>query len=63
MIGGIVSVQTHKGLAGRESGDQGSHLHFISSVYGINREELVKNFKNGECPTNGFHVRMVGYGE
>lgn len=55
--------RTHRGLAGRESGDQGSHLHFISSAYGINREELVKNFKNGECPTNGFHVRMVGYGE
>ena len=37
--------RTHRGLAGRESGEQGSHLHFISSVYGIDRETLVKNFK------------------
>lgn len=55
--------RTHRGLAGRESGEHGSHLHFISSAYGIDREELVKNFKNGECPTNGFHVCLEGYGD
>lgn len=55
--------RTHRGLAGRESGEHGSHLHFISSAYGIDREELVKNFKRGVCPTNGFHVRLIGYGE
>lgn len=55
--------RTHRGLAGRESGEQGSHLHFISSAYGVDRGELVKNFKSGECPTNGFHVRLEGYGD
>lgn len=55
--------RTHRGLAGRESGERGSHLHFISSAYGIDREELVKSFKNGECPTNGFHVRLEEYGD
>ena len=55
--------RTHRGLAGRESGEKGSHLHFISSAYGIDREKLAKNFKNGECPTNGFHVRLIGFGD
>lgn len=30
---------------------------------GVDREVLVNGFKNGECPTNGFHVHLVGYGE
>ena len=55
--------RTHRGLAGRESGEHGSHLHFISSAYGVDREVLVNNFKKGECPTNGFHIHLVGYGE
>lgn len=53
--------RTHRGLAGRESGKHGQHLHFISSAYGIERELLVENFKKGICPSNGFHVRLVGY--
>lgn len=55
--------RTHRGLAGRETGEHGSHLHFISSAYGVDRDALVKSFKKGECPTNGFHVHLVGYGE
>ena len=53
--------RTHRGLAGRESGKHGQHLHFISSAYGIDRETLVENFKKGICPSNGFHVSLVGY--
>ena len=55
--------RTHRGLAGRESGNQGQHVHFISSAYGITREALVSDFKKGKCPTNGFHVRLLGYWE
>ncbi len=53
--------RTHRGLAGRESGKHGQHLHFISSAYGIERQSLVGNFKKGVCPSNGFHVSLVGY--
>ena len=53
--------RTHRGLAGRESGKHGQHLHFISSAYGIDRETLVGNFMRGICPSNGFHVNLVGY--
>lgn len=55
--------RTHRGLAGKESGNQGQHVHFISSAYGANRDVLVGGFKKGECPRNGFHVQLNGYGE
>ena len=50
--------RTHRGLSGRETGDQGSHMHFISSAYGISREDLVEQLKSGEYPTNGYHVHF-----
>lgn len=55
--------RTYKGLAGRESGNQGQHMHFISSSYGIDRDKLVEGFKNGNCPSTGFHVHLSGYWE
>lgn len=55
--------RTHRGLAGRESGDQGQHVHFISSAYGVDIGGLIDNFKNGKCPSSGFHVRLKGYWE
>lgn len=51
--------RTHRGLAGRESGNHGQHMHFISSAYGVKRTEIIEGFKNGECPSNGFHVKFV----
>jgi len=55
--------RTHRGLAGRESGNHGQHMHFISSSYGIDRDKLVEGFKKGDCPNNGFHVHLSGYWE
>lgn len=53
--------RTFMGLAGRENGNQGQHMHFISYSYGLDREKLVDDFKQGICPKNGYHVRLVGY--
>lgn len=55
--------RTHRGLAGRESGNQGQHMHFISFAYGVNRESLIEGFKKGVCPRNGYHVHLSGYWE
>ena len=55
--------RTHRGLAGRESGNHGQHMHFISSSYGLDRDKLVEGFKRGDCPKNGFHVHLSGYWE
>jgi len=53
--------RTFMGLAGRESGNQGQHLHFISYSYGLNRDQVVEDFKKGICPKNGYHVHLHGY--
>ena len=53
--------RTHRGIAGRESGSRGQHMHFISSAYGNDRPSLVAGFKEGVCPSNGFHVHLSGY--
>lgn len=45
-------------MLGRESGNQGRHIHFISYAYGLNRDILVDDFKKGECPKSGFHVKF-----
>lgn len=55
--------RTHRGLAGRESGKQGQHMHFISSSYGIDRDKFVDGVKKGDCPKNGFHVHLSGTGK
>lgn len=55
--------RTHRGLAGREPGSHGQHLHFVSSAYGLDRNTLRENFRKGICPGNGFHVHLAGYHE
>lgn len=53
--------RTFMGLSGRENGNQGQHIHFISYSYGLEKERLVDDFKQGVCPKNGFHIRFENY--
>lgn len=50
--------RTFKGMSGREMGNQGEHMHFISNAYGLDRNTVVEGFKKGECPKNGYHVHF-----
>lgn len=50
--------RTFRGMSGREPGNHGKHIHFISSVYGLNRNDIIDNFKRGKCPESGFHVKF-----
>ncbi len=54
---------TFRGLAGKESGEQGQrpHLHYISDKFGISREDLVKSIKKGECPASSVHIGILDY--
>ena len=45
-------------MSGREMGNQGEHMHFISNAYGLDRNKVVEGFKKGECPNNGYHVHF-----
>lgn len=53
--------RTFRGIAGEEPGEHGSHLHFISFAYGVERNVLVSDFMKGKCPGSGFHVRLTDY--
>lgn len=53
--------RTFKGMSGREGGNQGVHMHFISNAWQLDREKVVEEFKRGKCPRNGYHVRFSGY--
>lgn len=37
--------RTFKGMSGREMGNQGEHMHFISNAYGLDRNKVVEGFK------------------
>ena len=52
--------RTFKGMSGRESGNHGEHMHFISNAYGLDRKKVVEGFQKGECPQNGYHVCYSG---
>lgn len=54
--------RTYRGLAGKESGEHGQHLHFISNAYGVSRDALVADFRRCKCSTKGFHIHLNGYG-
>lgn len=52
--------RTFKGMSGRELGNHGEHMHFISNAYGLDRNKVAEGLKKGECPKNGYHVRFSG---
>lgn len=51
--------RTFKGMSGREAGNHGEHMHFISSAYGLDRNKVAEQFLKGECPRNGYHVHFM----
>lgn len=59
----VCFYSTTKGLAGKEPGEIGSqsHMHFISSDFGISKEKIIIDLKNGKTPSNGIHVRLINY--
>lgn len=51
--------RTFKGMSGRETGNHGEHMHFISSAYGLDRNKVVEQLKKGEYPKNDYHVHFM----
>lgn len=56
----VCFYRTTKGLAGREPGEIGSqsHMHFISSDYGISKDKIIEDLRKGKITSKGFHVRV-----
>lgn len=49
---------TRKGMLGEEAGVQGSkpHIHYLSSAFGITRDQLTQAIKDGKMPTSPVHI-------
>lgn len=49
---------TRKGMLGEESGAQGSkpHIHYLSSAFGITRDQLMQAIKDGRMPSSPVHI-------
>ena len=56
----VCFYRTRRGLNGEEPGKHGHepHMHFISCDYGMSKEDIINGIKNGETPSNGYHVRI-----
>ena len=54
-------LQTYKGLKGLEGGDQGKvpHIHYISDSFGISKDKIVEQIKNGEYPSTKVHIPLT----
>ncbi len=54
---------TYKSLKGKESWKKGqAHYHYISSQFGISRQELLQKFKSGKYPSSPIHIDLMNYG-
>jgi hypothetical protein len=53
-------VYTMKGICGLETG-QGSHIHYLSNIWGIKREKVVSDIKAGKYPNTGNHIPYARY--
>lgn len=52
---------TRKGMLGEEAGAQGSkpHIHYLSSAFGITREQLMQSIKDGRMPASPVHIGVL----
>lgn len=51
-------VYTYNSLTGKEKGNWGSHIHYISSKWGVSKEDIVAGIKNGRYVSSGLpHIK------
>lgn len=51
-------VYTYDSIGGKEKGDWGSHIHYISSKWGVSKTDVVAGIKNGRYVSSGLpHIK------
>lgn len=54
---------TYNSIAGKENWKDGqSHFHYISSAFGISREEFIKSMRSGQYKSTSIHIDLLDYG-
>lgn len=52
-------VYTYDSINGKEKGDWGSHIHYISSKWGVPKADVVAGIKNGRYVSSGLpHIKI-----
>lgn len=55
---------TMKGISGEENYKGGqAHFHYISSAFGISKEEFIQSIKTGKYKSSNIHIDLFGYRE
>ncbi|MBK5214607.1 MAG: hypothetical protein JJE55_13210 [Flavobacteriaceae bacterium] len=55
---------TYKSLGGKENWKDGQpHFHYISSAFGISKEDFVESMRTGNYKSTSVHIDLLKYGE
>jgi len=54
---------TYNSIGGKENYKGGQpHLHYISSAFGISRDDFIESMKNGQYKSTSIHIDLLEYG-
>ena len=54
---------TYNSIEGKENWKNGqAHFHYISSAFGIARDEFIESMKNGQYKSTSIHIDLLEYG-
>lgn len=54
---------TYNSIAGRESWKDGqAHHHYISSSFGVSKEDFIESMKSGKYKSTSVHIDLLDYG-
>ena len=54
---------TYNSIEGKENHKDGQpHFHYISSAFGITRDDFIKSMENGNYKSTSVHIDLLGYG-
>lgn len=54
---------TYDGVSGRENWKSGqSHFHYISSSFGVSKEDFIESMRNGKYKSTPVHIDLLDFG-
>jgi hypothetical protein len=54
---------TYNSIGGKENWKDGQpHFHYISSAFGVTREQFIESMKSGQYKSTPIHIDLLGYG-
>lgn len=55
---------TYNSIAGKENWKDGqSHFHYISSAFGISKDEFIESMRSGKYKSTSVHIDLLEYGK